>query len=253
MNRRNTITMGVFRHLIWIAAPVAGLVLGVNVAAAQQPSAPAKLTAETCLGCHGVEGFTIPDDKGGTRNLHVDKDKFSKSVHGSRDCVDCHKQITEVPHQKLDRIRVDCVSCHRDQLEEAKDAKDAKKITTLSLVMDRIDEYLKSVHARPNAQDQSETNATCYNCHQAHYVYPPGSPQRAEWRQNLPNICGKCHEGQLAAYKTSVHGREVLEKNNPRAAVCSDCHSRHEVESASLDATRLDITQNCGGCHQANL
>ena len=166
--------MGGFRHLIWIVATV--LTIGAGAAQAQQPAAPAKITAEACLGCHGVEGFTIPDDKGGTRNLHVDKDRFGKSVHGTLDCVDCHKQITEVPHQKLDRIQVDCIQCHRDRLEEAKDANNARLVTTLSFVVTRIDEYLKSVHARPSAVDQSRTNATCYNCHQPHSVYAPGTP-----------------------------------------------------------------------------
>ena len=116
--------MRVFRHLIWIAAIFAGMVLGLGVVAAQQPAAtdqppaaqqpaaadqpaatPTPIPAETCLGCHGYEGFSVPDDKGGTRDLHIDKDKFLKSVHGTRNCVDCHQQITEVPHQKINRSR----------------------------------------------------------------------------------------------------------------------------------------------------
>jgi len=27
----------------------------------------------------------------------------------------------------------------------------------------------------------------------AHYVYPQGSPERAEWRRSIPDACGKCH------------------------------------------------------------
>jgi cytochrome b subunit of formate dehydrogenase len=46
-----------------------------------------------------------------------------------------------------------------------------------------------------------------------------------------------------------VHGQEVLQKHNAGAAICSDCHTTHDVESPQLASTRLVITQNCGNCH----
>src|ERR1700687_5481115 len=45
---------------------------------------------DTCLGCHGNEGFAMPGADGQVRQLHVIKDKFGKSVHGKRACVECH-------------------------------------------------------------------------------------------------------------------------------------------------------------------
>ena len=91
-----------------------------------------------------------------------------------------------------------------------------------------IGRYMKSIHAQPSKADQSRTNATCYNCHDAHYVYPPGTPNYNWWRLNLPYTCGKCHTYELAEYKNSVHGNEVLQQGNPKAAICSDCHTTHE-------------------------
>ena len=73
-----------------------------------------------------------------------------------------------------------------------------------------IGRYMKSIHAQPSKEDQSHTNATCYNCHDAHYIYPKGTPNRNWWRLNLPYACGACHTAELAEYKTSVHGQEVL-------------------------------------------
>jgi cytochrome b subunit of formate dehydrogenase len=121
------------------------------------------------------------------------------------------------------------------------------------VVNQQISRYMKSIHARPSLEDQSVTNATCYNCHDAHYVYPEGSAIRAEWRLNIPNTCGKCHQAELRIYKTSVHGREVLDNHNPHAAICSDCHTNHDVDSPKLDSVKLLITKNCGTCHQDNL
>jgi cytochrome b subunit of formate dehydrogenase len=242
-----------FRRPAWIAAIAFSLAIAAGTCAAQDQPAPAKIPNETCLGCHGIEGFGVPNPNGAMRSLHIVKDKFQQSVHGVRNCTDCHKQITEVPHQKLERIQVSCVQCHQDLWEKAKQEGKTNGYTKLGNVVTQIDRYMKSIHARPSREDQSQTNATCYNCHDAHYVYPQGSPIRAEWRLNIPNTCGKCHAGELQLYATSVHGREVMENRNPRAAICSDCHTTHDVESPRLDTTRLLITQNCGNCHQENL
>jgi cytochrome b subunit of formate dehydrogenase len=206
-----------------------------------------------CLACHGTEGFAMPDADGQMRSLHVIKDKFEQSVHGKQLCVGCHKDITEIPHNKNGRIKISCVQCHQDLWAAAQKENRTAEAGQLGVVIQQIDRYMKSIHARPNMEDQSRTNATCYNCHDAHYVYPQGSSVRAEWRLNIPNTCGKCHAKELAAYATSVHGKEVLQKGNPKAAICSDCHTTHDVESPAMDSTRLVITRNCGNCHAESL
>ncbi len=207
----------------------------------------------TCLACHGIEGFSSTDANGQARKIHVVKDKFEKSVHGKRLCVECHKDITEIPHQRIGQHKVGCVQCHEDLWAKAQKENTTKEFARLGVVVQQIDRYMKSVHARPNKEDQSRTNATCYNCHDAHYIYPTGSAQRAEWRLTIPNVCGKCHAKQREQYATSIHGREVLENANPVAAVCSDCHTTHDVEKPALDAARLTITRNCGNCHADKL
>ena len=216
---------------------------------AAEPAAE-KTDNAVCLACHGNEGFAVPGADGKPRSLHVVKDKFEKSVHGNRHCVDCHKDITQIPHQKNGNIKVSCVQCHQELWKAAQKDTSSPEFTKLGVVVKQIDSFMKSIHARPNKEDQSRTNATCYNCHDAHYVYPRGSAIRAEWRLNIPNACGKCHAKERAAYATSVHGREVLEKSNPKAAICSDCHTTHDVDDPGMDSTKLVITKNCGNCHQ---
>jgi len=232
--------------------PPAGSQTAPPPTGAQPPAAPApapiQLDNETCLGCHGSEGFAIPGPDGKMRNLQVIKDKFQRSVHGRRLCVECHRNITKVPHEKTE-VRVSCVQCHQSLWEEAKRENRNGQAEKLASVARMIDKYMSSIHARPSKADQSRTNATCYNCHDAHYVYPAGSKTRAEWRLNLPVTCGKCHVTQLEEYASSVHGQEVIGKKNAGAAVCSDCHTTHDVASPKLASTRLVITQNCGNCH----
>ena len=195
----------------------------------------------------------MPGANGQMRQLHVVKDRFGKSVHGKRLCVECHKDITEIPHKTGVTHKVSCVTCHEELWEAAKKENKTQENARLGVVVQQIDRFMKSIHARPNKDDQSRTNATCYNCHDPHYVYTTGSPERAQWRLSIPNVCGKCHSKERDQYVTSVHGREVLEKSNPKAAICSDCHTTHDVESPAKDSTRLTITKNCGNCHQESL
>jgi predicted CXXCH cytochrome family protein len=219
-------------------------------AAAAAPAAE-KFPNEVCLSCHGNEGFGVPGPDGKMRALHVVKDRFEQSVHGKRMCVECHKDITAVPHEK-GVLKVSCVTCHENLWAAAKKEGKTREFARLGVVVDQIEHYMKSIHARPNREDQSRTNATCYNCHDAHYVYPPGSAARADWRMGIPNVCGKCHSAQRAEYLDSVHGRLVA-GGNPAAPVCSDCHTTHDVDRPKLDAIRLVITRNCGNCHSEGL
>jgi cytochrome b subunit of formate dehydrogenase len=208
---------------------------------------------DTCLGCHGNEGFAMPGVDGQMRQLHVIKDKFGNSVHGKRACQECHTDITEIPHKTGVTHKVSCVTCHEALWDAAKAENKTKENERLGVVVQQIDKYMKSIHARPNKEDQSRTNATCYNCHAPHYVYAKGSPERAEWRLSVPNACGKCHAKERELYATSVHGKAVLNDANPVAAICSDCHTTHDVEDPAMDSTRLAITKNCGGCHAESL
>jgi cytochrome b subunit of formate dehydrogenase len=250
----------------WIKGPrlAAALFLAWSLAfvtfAASAADPP--LDSSVCLGCHGNEGFSMPDAAGKPRNLHVKGDKFAKSVHGKRQCQECHQDITEIPHQAGVQHKVSCVQCHDDLWKKAQKAwsqsagneKEMPKTAEnarLGWVVDRINHYLGSVHARPSKADQTRTNAGCYNCHDPHYVYPPGSDERAEWRMKLPETCGACHAKQLAEYRTSVHGQENA-KGNPAVAVCSDCHTTHDIQSPQLASVRHDIAANCGNCHVAS-
>ena len=247
------------RRAMWVGAglvsfiAIAGLWASeVRAQSATTDQAAPKLTSEMCLGCHGLEGFAPAPTPGETRFPMVLKDRFLGSVHGKRQCVECHTNITKIPHEKVE-VKVSCVNCHEALLDAAKDDNKPDQIAKLSGVVEMIGRYMKSIHAQPNKEDQSHTNATCYNCHDAHYIYPKGTPNRNWWRLNLPYTCGACHTAELAAYKTSVHGQEVLQEGNPKAAICSDCHTTHDVQDVSLDKTRLLITKNCGNCHETEL
>ncbi|MEW6688939.1 MAG: cytochrome b/b6 domain-containing protein [Pseudomonadota bacterium] len=242
-------------HCLRLTAAFVLLAAASAFAAAQdKPAAePPAIENSVCLACHGNRGFEVAGPDGKPRALHVDNEKFEKSVHAKRLCVECHTNITEVPHAPGTRVRVSCVNCHEAAWAKARQEGKTAEVPRLGVVIEQINKYLHSVHARPNREDQSRTNATCYNCHEAHYVYPAASEGRTEWRLSIPDKCGACHAKQRKEYATSVHGKLVLEEKNQYAAICSDCHTTHEIDTPEADSTRLAITRNCGNCHAGNL
>lgn len=212
-----------------------------------------------CNKCHDDEDDTTweYDDgplAGTEKNIYVPSEIIENSVHGEQNCNACHTNVVlkRREHEEYLPIKVSCITCHKDNLEK-QEGSAGPKYKRLDKVMEQVDSYMHSVHAQPNINDQSKTNATCYDCHDAHNIGTLGSESRAEHRLKNPEVCGNCHEKQKQEYATSIHGKEVLEKANSDAAVCSDCHTTHDIKSTQKDSTKLNITQNCGSCHEKSL
>jgi cytochrome b subunit of formate dehydrogenase len=194
------------------------------------------------------------------RSLYeVKQDTYAKSVHSGMECVACHKEITDsvAPHQKApDAKKPDCAQCHLDLWEAAKQKNKAQEKLRLGIVVENVIAYRKSFHARENKDDPGQVNASCNECHNVHSFDVPlrGTAERKEWHLTVPNVCGeKCHTDQLEDWAASVHGKAVTKKHNLKSAVCSDCHTVHDVGDPGKDAGKLTITANCGSCHAERL
>jgi len=227
---------------------VTAMQLPLGGTAFAEPENP-KLANDRCLRCHGRENYSRAGADGEERQLHVAAESFKQSVHGGRDCVNCHTDIVKIPHKKGVDRKVGCVRCHMDLWDEAQLRDGNGEDSRLGAVVEQIESYMGSVHARPNIDDQSRTNATCYNCHDAHYITPIDNVANPASRLKIPYICGNCHTQVLNTYMTSVHGKEIG-IGNTNAAVCSDCHSTHNIDTPNDVAGRLAITAQCGNCHQ---
>lgn len=233
-----------------------------EAAVKQEISAPpAKLDNATCLTCHDASKGELKtiDATGNSRLLlGFDSNKFRKSLHGEMQCIACHKDITDAvsPHKKGPGQKANCVSCHLELWEAAKKENLTKEKARLGVVVDNIGFYKNSSHARPNQDDPTRPNAVCDECHHSHVfnVPPSGTSRRMDWHLSIPSLCGeKCHTDQFEEYATSVHGKEVLENRNLKAADCADCHTSHGITATLKDAFKVSVTENCGGCHGKNL
>ncbi|HEV8307205.1 MAG TPA: multiheme c-type cytochrome [Methylomirabilota bacterium] len=89
-----------------------------------------------------------------------------------------------------------------------------------------------------------------------------GKPERAQVAQ----VCGRCHSDarfmkrynpslrvdQVAEYQTSVHGRRLKERGDPKVAVCASCHPAHSIRPPSDSKSSvhpLHVAETCGRCH----
>ncbi|MFO1327985.1 MAG: cytochrome c3 family protein [Rubrivivax sp.] len=224
--------------------------------------APKGLENAGCLNCHDArkDKIEVPAQGDEKRELRsIDPRKFGRSVHTSLSCVDCHTAIVDskANHQKKPDAKLpSCLGCHEKLLADAQAKGPLPPGSRLGLAVDNGKAYQQSFHARPDKERPGHPKASCDDCHSSHEfnVPPKGSERRTAWHKEIPNTCGaKCHEDQLETYLTSIHGEEVVEKGNIKAAVCTDCHTAHGVINTSSEKFKLGNVETCGTCHKERL
>ncbi|HQU86602.1 MAG TPA: hypothetical protein PKY59_25955 [Pyrinomonadaceae bacterium] len=110
-----------------------------------------------------------------------------------------------------------------------------------------------SVHSK--LQQNGKPAAVCQDCHTVKgdmaTDFPPDDPRSTVFPANQAATCGKCHEEQAKTFHTSIHGN-LLDKGDVRAASCSDCHGKHNVQAtkdANFRLNRQHVTEICIKCH----
>ena len=172
---------------------MAKAVLGAKpVAAAAAPAQPAEGNPENaaCLACHGQEGF----------QPHVDAKQLAASVHAPRACLDCHKNITGIPHARADGkdkdagklaiIREGCGGCHVENFRS----------------------YGDTYHGQVTSLGYTYT-AMCFDCHGKHDIKRVSDPASTVHPDNRLATCQKCHANATKGFVTfqphaNTHDRE---------------------------------------------
>jgi nitrate/TMAO reductase-like tetraheme cytochrome c subunit len=112
--------------------------------------------------------------------------------------------------------------------------------------------YMDSIHGRALTRSGLLVAANCSDCHGAHEIKPRAEVSSRVYRANVPNTCGGCHAGILAAYKESVHGKAVL-SGSSTAPVCTGCHTAHQIRRVEAAPWQLEAIRECGTCHEESL
>jgi hypothetical protein len=234
---------------IWLNAFMLLLFTGILA-----PAAHAAADAATCLGCHGsMEG-----------SANVNQEKYSKSVHGSFDCVMCHMALKGDQHQGLSG------KADKATQELAASISSKSKIDPIAQAAcaqchgDIYQAYKASIHGQNVIVKKSSDGPVCKSCHGSpHYIQPKTSKDSAVNHFTVVQTCGKCHEEKqlsekygfsplvMERYLESFHGRK-LKVGHAGAPSCVSCHGSHNIVSAKNPASPVageNKKKTCAKCH----
>src|ERR1043166_1298050 len=214
-----------------------------------------------CQGCHAA-GKTLPY-LGGALFHTAPHNDYDHSFHalsirnGARGagCLDCHTRSGDMttilpasdPKSTINRANVaeTCGRCHGD-----KSVMQGSGITNQAFLS-----YRESVHAQAVARGNTKA-AVCTDCHNRHDIRAASDAQSSIFKVNIPNTCGKCHDGEAHEFNLSVHGQAVA-RGVSRAPVCTDCHGIHNIkqpfEQTTGSASVAVATESCAKCHDGVL
>lgn len=182
-----------------------------------------------CFSCHGLPDLKYVDKHGQLRSASILESDYYGSLHGSVPCKDCHRKITDYPHEEKDGL-VDCgESCH------VKEPSEGKSFTHKKIV----EEFESSAHGKGwtkkfaagnrDEEDKDSSLPSCRRCH-ANVPYIAES-QWALFKDAFAHNdaeCGTCHEGDVWRDQFSGHilRRYIGNRINKfdSNAICIDCH-----------------------------
>lgn len=190
--------------------------------------------AAVCTDCHGSHDIrvgTVATSKMFWQNIpttcgtcHGDISRtFEASVHGAaaaagrRDapvCTDCHGEHTIAAVKAAAstvspaHITETCGQCHGA----------ARLATRYTMPAQVVGTYLQSFHGLA-AQIGGVSAANCASCHGYHDILPSSDAASSIHPSNLPQTCGKCHQGigtRLARGELRIHEQPGAAAGKPR-------------------------------------
>lgn len=201
---------------------------------------PEELTNEQCMECHNssilklskseLEEQVVIEDKPippnprapfifGELNLAVKSKRYNEGVHADTACVECHKDITDTPHQQRVK-RVVCAECHQESVTSAE----------------------AGAH-RTKVEPGKPPIPGCTGCHDVHYG--KGADENA--KEFKGKMCVDCHnaygmsteKGHKNLYEFDMHIRKLE---------CATCHLKKKGGVHEMPRVK-DQVARCESCH----
>lgn len=212
---------------------------------------------DTCVSCHrDLDGEAAAPVQGMRQDVHAEYGLSCADCHGG-DATQEDMEASMDPRRgyrgapTAEQIPTFCGTCHAD----------AAYIRRFKpgLRVDQLELYWTSVHGQQHQKGDRKV-AQCVSCHGAHGILPGSDPRSPVYPTNVPKTCARCHSDaglmagyriptdQFDKYRTSVHGRPLLEKGVRGAPACNDCHGNHGAAPPGVSS----VSNVCGQCHPVN-
>jgi predicted CXXCH cytochrome family protein len=221
------------------ATSFAGLIC-VSLALASGPLS----AQETCGTCHPENRVSFGE------SIHAVEGVTCTACHGgnpaAREVAAAHggefRSLTnrrEIPEM--------CADCHSD----------LDRMRAYNLPVDQYAIYLTSQHGKAVAGGEIRA-AVCTDCHGVHDIRRPRDPSSSSNTRNIPTTCGQCHGDEalmnefgldpnvVKDYRSSIHGRMLVEEGSSAAPNCTSCHGVHGATPPGVG----DVDKICGACHE---
>jgi len=237
---------------------------------------------DNCILCHSDPGnvkprvLFSPDPARQGSNPLLDLRELTSDAHFRRglSCSGCHggspkdesmtseigKRWPKEDERHRDRAWIPgfCARCHSDAA--------FMRGFNPTLPTDQLAKYRESRHGQLLLGEKDSRAAQCVSCHGVHGIRGPKSRKSTVNPQRIPDTCGTCHADakhmagfktdsgqpmpvtQVAEYKSSVHGKALLEKGDLGAPACTGCHGSH----AAMPPSVASVAQVCRRCHALN-
>ncbi len=194
-----------------------------------------------CVECHSDANEAYQ------HSLHA---KPTSTGAPAANCQDCHGGAHEVmgasdPKSPINRANIPatCGRCHGQKFLMESNGQSTQPFIN----------YQESVHGKAS-ENGDKSAAVCTDCHNSHAILPANDPASPIYKFNVPNTCGKCHNGVEKTYLKSIHGKAVT-AGNEHAPTCTDCHGIHSIKShvdpnSSVSEQNLAQT-TCARCHES--
>ncbi len=190
-------------------------------------------------------------------NCHIEvSNQYYGSGHGQEHrknnkkapyCTDCHgdhdtkSRFDDTSPTYRGSIPKLCGSCHNA------DGK-ANQMGHLKEV-DAYYDYSNSIHGKGLSDKGLLVSAVCTDCHTTHFELKESDTLSSVHPQNVPGTCAKCHKSIYEDYLSSDHS--ILKNSDDKKyPTCSTCHSAHRISEIDKDKFMVEITNQCGQCHE---
>jgi len=237
----------------WVVLLSVTLVLvgGTRVSQGQEK----KEKASSCVRCHsGLGGEYAEPVRLLRESVHAEQEVACHDCHGgdptSFDEDRAHSEDNGfVGTPAFEQTPEFCARCHSDP----------ERMKRYNLRTDQLALYKTSHHGKLLYEDKDPNTATCVSCHGVHDIKGKDNPMSTVFKANIPKMCAQCHADasrmgrykipldQYDQYIRSIHGKMLLEKHDPRAPACSDCHGVHSANPPGYET----IATVCQMCHGA--
>jgi len=238
MKRTRTARLARWSICITVAAVTLALVLVyASVPSLAQGGKGDELSNASCIECHNpdilkmskeelAENVDVGDKPQpprakppyvtGELNLSIDKKKYAAGVHADTKCVECHKDIEDVPHKQ--RLQaVNCAECH--------------------------DESVEAVQASAHGKTTGPKAVGCIGCHDVHY----GKGQDDYGDAFKQKACVDCHKA-YGMDNVAQHKNLYEASLHMKVLGCMMCHQGKKPGVHNIAAAKTMVA-SCEACH----